>query len=54
MFKEDHPSRLASQHALVGVYRADRQVKEAVKLLEQVIAIEEKVLKEDHPDRLAS
>ena len=54
MLKEDHPDRLASQHELAGAYRADRQVKEAVKLLEQVVAIREKMLKEDHPDRLAS
>ena len=33
-YPEDNPSRLASQHALVLAYKADRQVKEAVKLLE--------------------
>ena len=54
MLKEDHPDRLASQHALAGAYQADGQIKEAVKLLEQVVAIREKVLKEDHPSRLAS
>ena len=31
---EDHPDRLASQHALAGAYRANGQVKEAVSLLE--------------------
>ena len=54
MLKEDYPFRLASQHALTIAYQADGQVKEAVKLLEQVVAIREQVLKEDHPDRLAS
>jgi len=29
-------------------------VSKAVKLLEQIVAIREKVLKEDHPDRLTS
>jgi hypothetical protein len=51
---EDHPSRLASQHALAGAYQANGQVKEAVSLLEQVVKIEEQTLAEDHPDRLAS
>ncbi|KAL8747908.1 MAG: hypothetical protein Q9190_000294 [Brigantiaea leucoxantha] len=53
-FPEDHPSRLASQHALAEAYRANGQVKEAVELLEQVVAIEKEVLKKDHPSRLAS
>jgi tetratricopeptide (TPR) repeat protein len=47
-------NRQASQQALAGAYRADGQVKKAVKLLEQVAAVEEKVLEEDHPDHLAS
>ena len=51
---EDHPSRLASQHALAGAYRANKQVKEAVSLLEQVVKIQEQTLAEDHPSRLAS
>jgi tetratricopeptide (TPR) repeat protein len=51
---EDHPSRLASQHALAGAYEANGQVKEAVALLEQVVRIEEQTLAEDHPSRLAS
>ena len=53
-FAEDHPDRLASQHALAGAYQANGQVKEAVQLLEQVVAIEKEVLAEDHPGRLAS
>ncbi|KAK4249589.1 putative kinesin light chain [Corynascus novoguineensis] len=53
-FAEDHPSRLASQHALAGAYEANGQVKDAIALLEQVVAIEAKTLAEDHPDRLAS
>jgi Tetratricopeptide repeat len=51
---EDHPSRLASQHALAGAYKANGQVKEAVTLLEEVVRIKEQSLAEDHPDRLAS
>ncbi|KAK4119383.1 purine and uridine phosphorylase [Parathielavia appendiculata] len=50
----NHPSRLASQHELAGAYRANGQVKEAVALLEQVVAIKAKTLAEDHPSRLAS
>ncbi|KAK0726407.1 hypothetical protein B0T21DRAFT_268209, partial [Apiosordaria backusii] len=48
---EDHPSRLASQHALAGAYEANGQVKDAIALLEQVVAIRKRVLAEDHPDR---
>ena len=39
VLKEDYPSRLASQHALIIVYKADGQVLEAVKLLEQVVTV---------------
>ena len=51
---EDHPSRLSSQHALAGAYRANGQVKEAVQLLEHVVKIRERTLAEDHPSRLVS
>lgn len=51
---EDHPNRLISQHTLAGAYQANGQVKEAVDLLQQVVAIRERTLIEDHPDRLAS
>ena len=50
---EDHPSRLASQHALTGAYRANGQVGEAVALLQHVVEIEGKTLAVDHPSRLA-
>jgi tetratricopeptide (TPR) repeat protein len=53
-FPEDHPDRLASQHALALAYKANGQVKEAVELLQQVVKIEESTLAEDHPSRLAS
>ena len=33
-------------------YQANGQVTKAVELLEQVVAVPEKVLAEDHPDRL--
>jgi hypothetical protein len=51
---EDHPDRLASQLELARAYLANGQVKDAVRLLEHVVAIEGQVLAEDHPDRLAS
>jgi tetratricopeptide (TPR) repeat protein len=35
-------------------YQANGQVKDAVRLLEHVVAIRKRVLAEDHPDRLAS
>ncbi|RKK80893.1 hypothetical protein BFJ68_g17682 [Fusarium oxysporum] len=51
---ENHPDRLASQHALAGAYQANGQIKEAVKMLEHVIAVRETTLAENHPSRLAS
>jgi tetratricopeptide (TPR) repeat protein len=51
---EDHPDRLASQHALAGAYRVNGQVKEAVTLLQHVVKVKADVLAEDHPDRLVS
>jgi hypothetical protein len=51
---EDNPDRLASQHALVGAYQANGQVKKAVLLLKQVVKIREQTLAEDHPSRLTS
>lgn len=51
---KDHPNRLASQYELAIAYEANGQVKEAVKLLEHVVAIEGTILAEDYPDRLAS
>ena len=51
---EDHPSRLASQHALALAYNANGRVKKAVQMLEKVVAIRDKTLAEDHPSRLAS
>jgi tetratricopeptide (TPR) repeat protein len=53
-YAEDHPSRLASQHALASVYQADGQIGEAVKLLKHVVAVQETTLAEEHPSRLAS
>jgi hypothetical protein len=51
---EEHPSRLASQHALAGAYEADGQVQKAVALLEHVVAVEADSLRDDHPLRLVS
>ena len=52
-FSEDHPDRLASQHALAIAYDANGQVQKAVELLEHVVKVQ-KMLAEDHPGRLAS
>ena len=46
--------RLTSQHELARAYQANGQIKEAVKLLEGVVAIQAEVLAEDHPDRIES
>jgi hypothetical protein len=51
---EGHPDRPLPQHALVGAYEADGQVKKAVELLEHVVAVKEKFLRDDHPSRLVS
>lgn len=51
---EDHPDRLASQHALAIAYRVNGQIGEAVELLKHVVTVRETALAEDHPDRLAS
>ncbi|KAJ5494646.1 TPR repeat protein [Penicillium fimorum] len=51
---EDDAERLSSQHALAQAYQSNGQVKEAVQLLERVVAIRAEVLAEDHPNRLAS
>jgi tetratricopeptide (TPR) repeat protein len=51
---EDHPDRLASQHALAIAYRANGQVGKAVALLEHVVKVREGGLADDHPSRLAS
>ena len=50
----DHPDRLASQHALAMAYEADGQAKNAVELLEHVVAVEADSLRDDHPSRLVS
>ncbi|RKK64704.1 hypothetical protein BFJ69_g16600 [Fusarium oxysporum] len=51
---ENHPSRLASQHALAGAYQANGQIAEAVELLKHVVTVRETTLAENHPSRLAS
>ncbi|KAF7507809.1 hypothetical protein GJ744_010110 [Endocarpon pusillum] len=49
---EDHPDRLASQHALAGAYEANGQMKEAATLLQAMMRVREHSLAEDHPSRL--
>ena len=53
-FPEEHPDRLASQHALARAYLADGQIKRAIELHEHIVAAREKTLAEDHSDRLTS
>jgi hypothetical protein len=51
---EDNPGRLSSQHVLAMAYRADGQVHKAVELLEHVVSIKARILRDDHPSRLVS
>jgi tetratricopeptide (TPR) repeat protein len=51
---EDDADRLLTQHVLAMAYQSNGQVKDAVRLLEHVVAIHKRALAEDHPDRLAS
>jgi tetratricopeptide (TPR) repeat protein len=53
-FPEDHAGRLLTQRELAIAYGKNGQVKEAVRLLEHVVAIHGRVPGEDHLDRLAS
>jgi tetratricopeptide (TPR) repeat protein len=50
---EDHPGRLLTQHVLAMAYRASGRTNEAVRLLEQVVAVHKRALAKDHPNRLA-
>lgn len=51
---KEHPDRLASQNELAGEYRADRQIKKAVKLLEHMVSVKSTVFRKDHTSRLRS
>lgn len=51
---EDHPSRLASQHALAVAYRANGQISEAVELLKPVVLIKQRKLHVNHRSRTVS
>jgi tetratricopeptide (TPR) repeat protein len=51
---EDNSGRLSSQHALAGAYQADGQVHKAVALLQRVVIIKARTLRDDHPSRLVS
>ncbi|KAF2008254.1 hypothetical protein BU24DRAFT_209966, partial [Aaosphaeria arxii CBS 175.79] len=51
---EDHPDRLASQHALAGAYYANGETKRAIELMEYVVLVKAHVFRADHPSRLVS
>ena len=51
---KDDAHRLLAQQELAKAYLANGQVKEAVRLLDDVLTIHQRVLGEDHPDRLHS
>jgi tetratricopeptide (TPR) repeat protein len=51
---EEDAEKLLTQQVLASTYQANGQVQDAVRLLEHVVAIQERVLAEDHPSRLAS
>jgi hypothetical protein len=51
---EDHPDRLASQHALAIAYYANWETKKALALLERVVAIKKTVFEASHPSRIVS
>ncbi|KAJ6030968.1 hypothetical protein N7460_010030 [Penicillium canescens] len=44
----------SQDHVLAGAYQSNGQIKQAVELLEHVVAVGERTLDEEHPDRLAS
>jgi tetratricopeptide (TPR) repeat protein len=52
--EENDPDWLVSQHMLARAYIANGRIKEAIELLEHVVAVEAVVLPESHPNRLAS
>ena len=54
LLNKGNSNRLLSQIWLGVLYQDNGQIKEAVKLLEAVVAIQAEVLAEDHPSRLAS
>ncbi|KAJ6010642.1 hypothetical protein N7451_002054 [Penicillium sp. IBT 35674x] len=53
-YDEEHPSRLASQHAVARAYEFNGQIKQAMELLEHVVMVEGRTLNEEHLNRLAS
>jgi hypothetical protein len=51
---ENDSDRLLSQHVLAIAYQADGQVQKAVELLEHVVAVKARTLRDGHPSRLVS
>ena len=52
--EETHPNRLTSQHKLASAYKANGQVTEAIKLLEQVIEAKRLIFHKGHPSCVES
>ena len=52
--RPEHPDRLTSQHELARAYLAVKEVEKATAMLESVVEIRKKVLKEGHPYRVDS
>jgi hypothetical protein len=51
---ENHTDQLASQHKPTLAYRGNWRVKKAVQMLEQIVALKERMLAEDHPSQLVT
>ena len=51
---QNHPDRLASQHALAGAYLANGQIEQAIRLFEHVVEVSGADGVGDNADRLAS
>ena len=49
---EDDPARLVSEYTLARVYFSDRRIKEAIRILEHIIAVDRRTLAEDNYVRL--
>lgn len=54
MLAESDPDRLAPEHELERACQSNRQIKEAIELLEHVVAVEAEILaRDDHSRQLS-